>query len=67
MRKPVSERKQSCLNSFEPGVIIEAEERERTVAMAQREFMMKCFGITEQVRIFFIISLYIFHSFSVEY
>ncbi|KAJ9592946.1 hypothetical protein L9F63_015370, partial [Diploptera punctata] len=49
MKKPVTEKKQSYLNSFKPDPIIEAEERERSTGMAQREFLLKSFGIAEQI------------------
>lgn len=45
----VAEKKQSFLNSFEPAPIIESEEMSRRIAMAQRDFLMKSFKITEQV------------------
>ncbi|XP_069694398.1 tubulin polyglutamylase TTLL13-like isoform X2 [Periplaneta americana] len=49
VKKLVPEKKQSFLNSFEPDPIVEAEEKERSMAMAQREFLLKSFGITEQI------------------
>jgi hypothetical protein len=48
-KKPVAEKEQSLLNSFEPAAIIESEEMARRIAMAQRDFLMKSFKITEQV------------------
>ncbi|XP_021934643.1 tubulin polyglutamylase TTLL13P-like isoform X2 [Zootermopsis nevadensis] len=47
--KHVAEKKQSFLNSFEPSPIIESEEMSRRIAMAQRDFLMKSFKITEQI------------------
>lgn len=48
-KKYAAERKQSFLNSFEPGHIIESEEQERCVRLAQRDFLLRRLGVTEQV------------------
>ena len=37
------------LSSFQPEIISESEERERVTAMAQRDFMIKSYGILEQI------------------
>ncbi|XP_076761257.1 tubulin polyglutamylase ttll6-like isoform X2 [Xylocopa sonorina] len=36
-------------HSFEPEVICESEERERVTAMAQRDFLIKSYGMLEQI------------------
>ncbi|GFG28152.1 hypothetical protein Cfor_08246 [Coptotermes formosanus] len=48
-KKYAAEKKQSFLNSFEPGHIIESEEQERCIRMAQRDFLLRRLGITEQI------------------
>ncbi|XP_017879258.2 tubulin polyglutamylase TTLL13-like [Ceratina calcarata] len=37
------------LNSFEPEIISESEERERVTALAQRDFLIKSYGMLEQI------------------
>lgn len=39
----------SSLYSFEPEIISESEERERLTALAQRDFLIKSYGILEQI------------------
>lgn len=39
----------NTLYSFEPEVICEFEERERVTALAQRDFLIKSYGILEQI------------------
>lgn len=39
----------SSLYSFEPEVISESEERERITALAQRDFLIKSYGMLEQI------------------
>jgi hypothetical protein len=49
LQERVAEKKMSFLNSFEPGKIVESEERRRNIRMAQRDFLLKRLGIAEQV------------------
>lgn len=37
------------LYSFEPEIILESEERERVTALAQRDFLLRSYGILEQI------------------
>ncbi|XP_017756299.1 PREDICTED: uncharacterized protein LOC108548044 [Eufriesea mexicana] len=39
----------NTLNSFEPEIICESEERERVTALAQRDFLIKSYGMLEQI------------------
>lgn len=39
----------NTLYSFEPEIISESEERERITALAQRDFLIKSYGILEQI------------------
>lgn len=39
----------SILYSFEPEIISESEERERITALAQRDFLIKSYGMLEQI------------------
>ncbi|XP_011686718.1 PREDICTED: tubulin polyglutamylase TTLL13-like isoform X2 [Wasmannia auropunctata] len=39
----------SALYSFEPEIISESEERERITALAQRDFLIKSYGMLEQI------------------
>lgn len=39
----------SALYSFEPEIISESEERERVTALAQRDFLIKSYGMLEQI------------------
>ncbi|XP_049792276.1 tubulin polyglutamylase ttll6-like, partial [Schistocerca nitens] len=43
-----SEGKKYILNSFEPGIIDDSEEKDRITNMAQRDFLIRSYGITEQ-------------------
>lgn len=36
-------------HSFEPEIICESEERERVTALAQRDFLIKSYGMLEQI------------------
>ncbi|PNF33882.1 hypothetical protein B7P43_G06735 [Cryptotermes secundus] len=47
--KRVAEKKLSFLNSFEPGQIVECEERTRNIRMAERDFLLKRLGIAGQI------------------
>ncbi|XP_049837747.1 tubulin polyglutamylase ttll6-like [Schistocerca gregaria] len=44
-----SEGKKYILNSFEPGIIDDSEEKDRITNMAQRDFLIRSYGITEQI------------------
>jgi len=39
----------NVLYSFEPEIISESEERERVTALAQRDFLIKSYGMLEQI------------------
>ncbi|XP_076303863.1 tubulin polyglutamylase TTLL13-like [Lasioglossum baleicum] len=39
----------NALYSFEPEIICESEERERVTALAQRDFLIKSYGVLEQI------------------
>ncbi|KAF7380562.1 hypothetical protein HZH68_016427 [Vespula germanica] len=48
-QRPLSKNSDKVLSSFEPEIISESEERERVTALAQRDFLLRSYGILEQI------------------